>query len=382
MKTPPSDSHSMQLAGLDGTNPLGLLAALGTLLVARAAGESNARMRWVRGRTWMPVLTDLTMADRTLLCTILADGLRGNEVSADAAKRRDAAGKVHQQARTAIKKEMEKIKKEQLKGQDRRAAIETRVLPLKDFAASKRSEWLVALKHAVPRPELALGARIDCKAGEFREHGRAFLEADDSAAREAADLLAAFGSDACLEDGRGAPRERRIEATPFCFLRGAGNQNFLDTVRRLLAEVTIERVRQALFEPWVYRDEKLSMRWDPGEDKRYALTDTKPADEGALTVWMANLLAYRGLSLLPCAPTRRDLGTTAWTTIQDEKVFTWPLWEFAAAPDTVRTLLQIEELRDGRLHRSTIDARGIAAVFRARRIRVGKYLNFSPARAV
>jgi hypothetical protein len=375
-------SHSIALNGLDGTNPLGFLAALGTLVVAQAAGESAVRLRWRRARTWMPVLVDLTTADRTLLCTILADGLRGKEVSADAAKRCDAADKAHQQARTAVKKELERIKQEKLRGQDRKVAIEVRVRPLEKAAADNRAEWLAALKNAVQRPELALGARIDCTAGEFREHARAFLQAEDSAARHAAHLLAAFGSDACLEDGRGTARERRIEATPFCFLRGAGHQNFLDTIRKLLAEVTAERASQALFEPWVYRDEKLSMRWDPGEDKRYALTDTKPADEGALTVWMANLLAYRGLSLLPCAPTRRGLGTTGWTTIQGEKAFTWPLWEFAAVPDTVRTLLQLEELRQARLVRSALDARGIAVVFRARRIRVGKYLNFSPARAL
>lgn len=387
MSTMPSDSPSMELGGLDGTNPLGFLAALGTLVVVRAAGESTARLRWIRGRTWMPVLADLATADRTRLCTSLADGLRGKDVAADAAKRRNTADKAYQQARTAIKKEIEKIKRERLKGQERKAAIEARVRPLEGFAASKRMEWLVALKAAVPRPELALGKRIDCKAREFRGHAHEITERGDGAAREAADLLAAFGSDACLENGRGNLQGRNIESTPFCFIRGSGHQDFLDTVSKLLAEVTAERVAQALFEQWVYRDPGLSMRWDPGEDKRYALTDTKPADEGALTVWMANLLAYRALALFPCAPTRRGLGTTAWITIQNEKTFTWPLWEFAAAPDTVRTLLQLGELREARLDHRALDARGIAAVFRARRIRFpptgSSYkLNFSPARAV
>jgi hypothetical protein len=129
------------------------------------------------------------------------------------------------------------------------------------------------------------------------------------------------------------------------------------------------------------------MRWDPGEDKRYALTDVKPADEGAHTVWMANLLAYRSLVLFPCAPTRTGLGATAWATIEDDTAFTWPVWEFAAAPDTVRTLLQLEELRDARPDRCVLEARGIVAVFRARRIRFpptgpSYKLNFSPARAL
>jgi len=382
-----SGSHSIDLNGLDGANPLGFLAALGSLVVTRAAGESAARLRWRRSRTWTPVLESLTAADRAQLCERLAGDLRGKKVSTDAGKRRDDADKTHQQARTAVKKEREGIKEEKLRGQERKEALEKRVRPLEEQANEKRKAWLAALKDAVPRPELALGARIDCTSREYREHARGFVDGGDGAAREALGLLAAFGSDGCIEDGKGDPRERKIEATPFCFIRGSGHQDFLDTVLKLLAEVTAERVAQALFEPWIYRDPGLSMRWDPGEDKRYALADVKPADEGAQTVWMANLLAYRSLVLFPCAPTRRGLGTTGWATTEDDAAFTWPLWEFAAEPDTVRTLLQMEALRDARLDRSALDARGIMAVFRARRIRFpptgSSYkLNFSPARAL
>jgi len=387
MSTPGSSSHSIELNGLDGTNSLGFLAALGTLVVARAAGESAARLRWRRIHTWTPILEGLTAPDRAQLCEYLASDLRGKEVSADAGRKRDAADKTHQEARTAVKKERDRIKAEKLKGPGRRDALAKRVRPLEQRVNEKRKQWLAALKDAVPRPELALGARIDCTPGEYREHARGFVEGRDVAAREALDLLAAFGSDACLEDGKSDPRERKIEATPFCFIRGSGHQELLDTVRKLLAEVTAERVAQALFEPWIYRDEKLSMRWDPGEDKRYALTDVKPADEGAQTVWMANLLAYRSLVLFACAPTRKGLGATAWATIEGDLDFTWPLWEFAAAPDTVRTLLQLEYLRDPRLDRRALGSRGIVAVFRARRIRFppsgSSYkLNFSPARAL
>jgi len=383
-----SNSYSVPLTGLDGTNPLGFLAALGTLVVARQAGESAACLRWARERTWTPVLVGLTTAERTEIGERFATALSGKTISSDAEKKRDIAARTHSQAMTAVKKEKEKIKKEKIKSkEDREKAIAERVQPLEMIADAKRGEWLVALKDAVPRPELALGARIDCTAGEYRKHAAEFTKGSDSASREAIQYLAAFGSDACLDEGKGDLQGRKIEATPFCFIRGSGNQNFLDTVRRLLSEVTVERVVQTLFEPWAYRDERLSMRWDPGEDKRYALTDVKPADEGALTVWMANLLAYRSLALFPCAPTRRGLGTTAWAHVEDERAFTWPLWEFAAAPDTVRTMLQLRELRQARLDRAALDGRGIAAVFRARRTRfppkgASYKLNFSPARGL
>lgn len=388
MSAPDSNSYSVPLTGLDGTNPLGFLAALGTLVVARQAGESAACLRWARERTWTPVLDGLKTGNTTELCARFAESLSGNAVSADAAEKRDVAEKAYARARTAVTKEMKEIKKEKIKPKaDREKAIEERVRPLETIADDKRGEWLKALKDAVPRPELALGARIDCTGAEYRNHGAEFTKGGDSAAREAIQYLAAFGSDACLEDGKGDLQGRKIDATPFCFIRGSGHQDFLDTVRKLLAQVTTERVAQALFEPWLYRDPGLSMRWDPGEDKRYALTDVKPADEGAFTVWMANLLAYRSLALFPCAPTRRRLGTTAWADVADERVFTWPIWEFTAAPDTVRTMLQLRELRQARLDRAALDGRGIAAVFRARRTRfppkgASYKLNFSPARGL
>jgi hypothetical protein len=388
VSAPDSNSHSIPLTGLDGTNPLGFLAALGALVVARQAGESAASLRWARARTWTPVLAGLTTNNATELCERFIRALGGKTISSDAENRRGCAEEAYKQAKTTVKKEREKIKNENIKRkEDRNKATEERVRPLEMIADTKRDEWLVALKDAAPRPELALGARIDCTAGEYRDHAAEFTKVGDSASREAIQYFAAFGSDACLDDGRGDLQKRKIEATPFCFIRGSGNQDFLDTVRKLLSKVTVEGLIRTLFEPWAYRDEGLSMRWDPGEDKRYALTDSKPADKGALTVWMANLLAYRSLALFPCAPTRRKLGTTAWAQIEDERAFTWPLWKFAAAPDTVRTMLQLRELREASVDRVALGGRGIAAVFRARRVRfpakgASYKLNFSPARGL
>ncbi|MCC7010066.1 MAG: hypothetical protein IT184_14765 [Acidobacteria bacterium] len=382
-----STRHSIELIGIDGTSPLGFLAALGALVVVREEGEAAACLRWVRSRTWTPVLDGLMTFEKSAISELVAKSLRGKEIPPDAEEKRKSADGGYAGARTAVKKEMDKIKKEKLKGEDRRKAIEERVRPLQDVAEVRRREWLVALKDAVQRPELALGARIDCTAEEYRDHAKEFTDVTDSPSREAIRHLAAFGSDACLEDGKSDSQVQKIEATPFCFIRGSGNQNFLDTIRKLLTKVTTERVAQVLFEPWTYRDEKLSMRWDPGEDKRYALTDTKPADEGALTVWMANLLTYRSLALFSCAPTRRGLGTTGWAEIEEERVFTWPLWAFAASPDMARTLLQLRELRKAQLDHSAIAGRGIAAIYRARRVRfpatgASYKLNFSPARGL
>jgi hypothetical protein len=243
----------------------------------------------------------------------------------------------------------------------------------------KRDEWLRALAHAVPRPELAIGKHIDCVAAEYRDHARALLATAGQGDREPLDFLAAFASDACVRYGR-------IVATPFCFVRGSGQQYLLDTVRQLIERVESERVRRALFEPWTYRDEKLSLRWDPNEDRRYALAATDPSTEASRTVWMANLLAYRALELFPSAPRRTALATTAWSDHESDPTFTWPIWSASAGPETIRSLLQLRELSSGSPDRSVLRARGVAEIFRARRIKVPpdspKYkFNFSPARA-
>jgi hypothetical protein len=364
------------LTGIDGANPLGFLAALGTLVVARQS-EPQARLGWKRGATWEPVLTGISSESRDTLCGAIADALRGNQVSDQAESSRKIAEQVFSAAKKAVKDKQDDIKKRGLRGKERKAAFDGEIGPLDQEMHRKRRDWLAALKQAIPRRELALGQRIDCTDEEYREHATGFFLDAGIDAREPLDLLAAFASDACLE------KSGRVTATPFCFITGSGHQYFLDTVRQLMGVATAERVRATLFMPWTYSDEKLSMRWDPVEDRRYALMDRDPTanDNKSRTVWMANLLAYRALSLFSSAPGSRGLGTVGWS--GSEGIFSWPIWDHPIAPDTIRSLMLQPELSTEKHDRRTQKAQGILAVFRAKRVRVGsgaKYkINFSPA---
>lgn len=377
-------AKSVELAGIDGANPLGFLAALGTLVTIRQAGEKEARLRWTRARTWAPVLDGISTSDHAALSDALATVLRGRVVSCDDEQRRQAAQREFDIAKKAAADKKKEIGNRGLSRTGRDAAMSLELRPLEQTRTEKRQQWLDALEKAVPRPELAIGKRIDCTTEEYREHAGGCLDGARHSDREMPDLLAAFGSDACREKNSDA-----IAPTPFCFIKGSGQQFFLDTVRQLMEKVTPERVDQALFAPWAYHDEGLSMRWDPIEDRRYALMDRDPtaSDNKSRTVWMANLLAYRALVLFSCAPGRRGLTTAAWDLLDDKELsFTWPIWEFSATAETILSVLQLRELAVQRRDRSTWRARGIAAVFRSRRIKVGAgsnyKLNFSPARAV
>lgn len=380
-------AESLELPGIDGANPLGFLAALGMLVTVRQAGEKQARLRWERARTWVPVLDGISTSDPDKLSDTVAGALRGRAVSDGDEKKRSATQREFDAAKKAVGDKRKEIRKRGLGRKEREAAMKQELPPLEKDYEHKRLQSLDARKKAVPRPEIALGKRIDCTHKEYRKHASDFLEGAGHGDRETLDLLAAFGSDACRSKRKTEPDA--IAPTPFCFTTGSGRQFFLDTVGQLMEQVTAERVRQVLFESWAYRDEKLSMRWDPVEDRRYALMDRDPtaSDNRSRTVWMANLLAYRALPLFPCAPGRRGLGTTAWALIDEENLaFTWPLWEFPAPPDTIRSLLQLSELTEPERYRAPLRARGIAAIFRSRRIKVGAgsnyKLNFSLARGV
>lgn len=369
-------SDSIVLTGIDGANPLGFLTALGALVVLRQT-TLDARLSWKRGSTWQPVLTGISSKSGDALCDTIADALRGSQVNDQAENSRKIAEQAFSAAKKAVKDKQDEIKKRGLRGNERKAAFDGEVGPLDREMRRKRRDWLAALKQAIPRRELALGQRIDCTDEEYREHATGFFLDAGIDAREALDLLAAFASDACLE------KSGRVTATPFCFITGSGHQYFLDTVRQLMGVATAERVRATLFMPWTYSDEKLSMRWDPAEDRRYALMDRDPtaSDNKSRTVWMANLLAYRALSLFSSAPGSRGLETVGWS--ESDRIFSWPIWDHPIAPDTIRSLMLQPEFSTEKLDRRTRKAQGILAVFRAKRVRVGSdanyKINFSPA---
>ncbi|MCP5550139.1 MAG: hypothetical protein H7A53_04525 [Akkermansiaceae bacterium] len=369
-----SDSHQLELTALNGANPLGFLAALG--VVATLKGE--ARLSWRRGASWTPVLHGFE--DQDQLCEHLVPKLRGQGIGPEAEALRKEAEKAFGKAKKTLKDKKEEIKKQKLPKEARERAIEREVRPIEQEFEQARAAHLCALKEAVPSPELALGQRPDCTAEEFRQNAETFVRDASQEDRLAVDLLAAFGSD-------GAMTKERITATPFCFITGSGHQWFLDTARQLMTEVTAERIRLTLFEPWTYQDEKLSMRWDPLDDRRYALMDRDPtaADNKSKTVWMANLLAYRALEFFTSAPARSGLQTTGWTRINKSQCLTWPLWEDALTGSTIRSLLQLRELSEESPNQRLRD-RGIKATFRCERIQVGNpplhKINFSPSRAV
>jgi hypothetical protein len=238
----------------------------------------------------------------------------------------------------------------------------------------------------------AFGGRADLD--HARSEARDLLAAAaGSATRQRADLLAALMSDAAVKDAKD-PAAAPVDPTPLCLLFGQGHQHFLDRLAsvpgtaappprgRGKAAVTLsaaECLGEALFKPWHRDDPTFAFRWDPAEDVRYALLAGDPTDPAykAGTQHGANRLAAVGLAALTLVPQRRAgrvrpaiLGG-AWDAHGFS--FAWPVWRAPATLAAVRALLGHPGLRTP----GALAHLGVDHVLIARRISVGKFMNFT-----
>lgn len=224
---------------------------------------------------------------------------------------------------------------------------------------------------------------------------RALLLAADDPRR--AELLDALMSDGATRD------DDSIWPTPLCFLFGQGHQHFLSRLAdiptgRLPARLAKTRrppdlnasafIAQTLFAPWMRSDLTDGLRWDPAEDRRYALRADDPSGDPAGMQHGANRLATIGLPVLAGAVVARHNNTrflnAATSYGADGGIrITWPIWTVPARLTGLRALLAHPALAGGDATEiSKLASQGVAFAFRARRISVGKFFNVTVAERV
>jgi hypothetical protein len=213
------------------------------------------------------------------------------------------------------------------------------------------------------------------------------------AGRNRADVLAALFSDAVENNEIVAP-------TPFCLLFGQGHQYFLDRFSSVAKQASVPRggngrgssspddpLERALFRVWERVDATPGFRWDPAEDRRYALRFSDPSKDTATTVHGANRLAVVGLPALTTCPgtvgKRVRLLTMGvrQTNSRDVEV-TWPIWTRPASLEGIRALLTHPLLAVDEPDVTRLRALGIHEIRRAKRVSTGKFLNFTRAVAI
>lgn len=311
-----SQNLELELIGLEGSNPLAFLAALGTL---RAMGlawpERCFRLSWrLMGGVWRPVLLGAGPDEAEALLERLDAGLKG----------------------------------------------------MRDL------------------PALSFAQDLSVDTETFRAQAERARTASSVKDRRNADFIAAFGCEAMPRAERS--QEKIIQDTALRTMSGTGNQHFLGFMRVLVEETGPDHLASALFQEWRYADPGPSMRWDPHDDRRYALRWGNPGNSSRYpiaTVRGANRLAIEGLPLLPTAPVGRRLETTGFRQQRGEgAVWTWPIWTVPLGVDPLRSLLSLPDLQEKAPDRRRLLARGVAEVFRCQRLTIGKYRNFSTAHPV
>ena len=237
------------------------------------------------------------------------------------------------------------------------------------------------------------------KVHDFDRADLSFATADARAMLERAhstplaqDLWSALLSDGALKEG-----DEDAQAAPLCAMFGQGHQHFLQRLTDIpQGKLTKELAKQkkppnlnassylaaALFATWNRSDPTESFRWDPAEDRRYALRFENPSTDKGLTVHGANRLAAIGFPLLTSVPARlRRIRLTPRGGHWDRKTgtfsFRWPIWQQSATLPAILALLNHPKLEQG-----SIAELSITTVFQADRISVGKFFNFTRARRV
>lgn len=306
------DRYSIALSGLDGSNLLAFLAALGTLrTLSRALDDMSIQLHWEARGMWTPVLSGPFPNDDQEAMDLILFSL-------------------HTQ-----------------------------------------------LQNMAGHPVLTVANNLNMSPRQFRQVATAAVQlAHQSGDRTGVDFVAAFGCDAISEDDV-------ISDTAFRTMSGAGHQHFLKTMHDLVALTEPEHLKRSLFEPWDYADDRPSLRWDPADDRRYALRWNEPSGDPIRTMRGANRLAVEALPLFPTAPVGNKLETTGFRTGGSRNTFfSWPIWETPISIDVVRSLLALPELQLDAPPRDKLRPMGIVDVLRSQRLTIGKFRNFAPSQSI
>jgi hypothetical protein len=363
----------IRLTGPKGNNPLGFLTALGTLSALSHAPYA-IRLRWDGVTPCICLTREGEPVSQTDLVSALFGRLRRARGMDSAIS--DQKKKEMDRAKTALKKKAEEIKNRKLSRAASKEARLTELEPVREEFLSRKSTYRGALRKSAADPSVTLGKNLTEANTDFLEFVDLASENCSAGSRREADLAAAYG----VGDPN-APAEI-MQGSPWALIRGDSRQNFLETIEQLMVRCTEQHLKQALFGPWSFADEKYSLRLDPSEDRRYALIDRDPTGTGnePRTIWGANRIAFEALCFFPAIPIRGGTGVVAW---REHTRVRWPLWTTFLSAPVIQSLLSVPALwLEKPAHSVALREMGVHAVMESRRNSIGKKFSMSPATPV
>ena len=232
-----------------------------------------------------------------------------------------------------------------------------------------------------------LGDNLTVSPLNFREHSLRHLDEacqGNPESHVALQYLACFGTDATHQPHS---KDRSLmQDTALRTMSGAGHQHFVKFMRDIVADTSAYQIYATLFDSWTYSDNGrgMNLRWDPIDDRRYAMRWKNPSSDAAQSMRGANRLAIEAIPFFATAPVGSRLETTGFRTKRGS-FWSWPIWSSPLNPDVIKCMLRQADLTRREMtpeQQEVLEARGIAAVFRSQRITVGKFRNFTPAQSV
>jgi hypothetical protein len=314
--------NGLVLHGLDGSNPLAFLAALGTLRTLSLAWRNRkVKMVWImHAGAWRPAIN----AGRELHEQDVIDALLSYNESLKSATDDENADRF-------------------------------------DFTS------LGDIIGVAPD----LFADFTCKAFDYATNPKSGLPR-----REPLDFVAAYGNPCCLSD------KGTVEPTQLSFANGQSGQKLLRAFRELREALTEDILNRSMFSLWAYTDPRPTFRWDPADCRPYAHLGSDPGNSATTpirTMQGANYLAFLGLPLLPSFPVQSRIRTTGFRQFARKWTWTWPIWSVPLEVDCVRSLLTLPDLLDTPVDRAKLSSYGVDEVFRSRRFNYQKGVYFSPS---
>jgi CRISPR-associated endonuclease/helicase Cas3 len=313
--------HPIPLTGLNGSNPLAFLAALGTLQVADQLFPGMAKLSWTKHTHWMPILH-------------IPEKLTQDQFVAGLATRLKTQIEDHpaQKVLALLEWARKEAKSKKNSGDDSpwsgvfSKALRDQVLRLAPTSAdSEGTEWATAMFAELAPAETSqlLMVRQDYFFGNI------------------------------------------------CSILSATQPSHLQT-----SLFQTWDYGDAL--------DNLSLHWDPSEDRRHAYQWDQPSGDPARKkrggMLGANRMAFEAWPFFQSIAQNEKLATRGFVGINARSTFwTWPLWSVPLSVASVASVLAIGALQDPKMNPRTIRSYSVCAAFQCQRITVGKTRNLTPA---
>jgi hypothetical protein len=311
-------SHSIELTGLEGNNPLAFLAALGSLRTLTLAWpDADVRLSWHFHGAWHPMLHAARSLQQASLVEVLHTELR------------------------------------RMKEHPALALGDNLAVPLEVF--SKYAHRAKAMASLSDRRWADFAAAFACECTTTRDSKKQQTVQDT-------DLRTMSG--AGHQDFLAVMRNIVNKTTPDHLEKALFHQwQYDDPVeKQTMRWDPIDDVRYAL-------------RWrDPSGDPARKKQGTVL---GANRLAIEGLPL---LPTMPVGSTLHTTGFTGRGS--RDTFWTWPIWEGLLPLDVVRSLLALRELQCLKPSRSKLVQMGVVEIYRSQRLTMGKFRNFAPAASV